>query len=196
MKTIITSFEPWIARDIVNGDKTIDVRKSVPAFAIPDVKKTPEAMKVLMYVKCTPHWFLYRCDRDMMMSDRGAFLDTHYNSYTSEFDGNLCGSVIGEFTCEKVNVYGYDEHIGYPTPAYDGDESFCDCGPGYWVTGEDLKKMHILNGPTAYDWLVQFGDKKTLYGFEVKDPVLYEVPRVLQYYGFDGPPKGWKLVSE
>lgn len=95
--------------------------------------------------------------------------------YNHSYYGN--GKVIGEFICDNIMVFGYDEHIGYPTPAYEGDESFLDCGPGYWITVGDLEKTGLTG-----EEFNKYGNGKDLYGLHISNLVIYDEPKELNEF--------------
>ena len=115
------------------------------------------------------------------------------------------GNVIGEFICNEVSVFLYDEHISYPTPKYDGDPSIYDCGEGYWITCGELEKTCL-----SHDELMKYGNKKDLYGWHISALAIYDKPKPLSSFtkpygtivkAFDSPyiqrpPQSWCYVEE
>ena len=152
MKAILASIHPWYCELIAEGKKTIEVRKTRPKIEPP--------FKV--YIYCTK-------------PNTGSTMDRYY-IYLPPHDTpkQVNGTVIGEFICDAIKVFGYDEHIGYPTPAYEGDPSFLDCGPGYWITCGALKATGLSE--EEFD---AYGNKQTLYGWHITDLVIYDEPRKL-----------------
>ena len=97
------------------------------------------------------------------------------------------GKVIGEFICDRIDTYGYEEHVGFPTPAYDGDPSIYDCGAGYWITSAECEKTCL-----DYDQLVAYGKGKDLYGWHISNLIIYDKPMNLS----KKPPQSWYYVEE
>lgn len=157
-RAVLLPIHPHWCVKIADGEKTIEIRKNAPkAFykaLTPKGAKGPgfyEPFKVYIY-RTLEKWG-----------------DIHHTS----------GKVIGEFICDKVDAYTYDEHIGYPTPHYEGDDSFCDCGEGYWITCGDLAATCLTNKE-----LMDYGNKKTLYGWHISNLVIYDKPKELSdFYG-------------
>ena len=152
MKAILASTHPLYCTLISEGKKTIEVRKTRPKLEVP--------FKV--YIYCTRPYTGSTDDRFYI------YLPPH------DTPKQVNGTVIGEFVCDAIRVYGYDEHIGYPTPAYEGDPSFLDCGPGYWITCGELKDTCL-----SKEEFEAYGNKKTLYGWHITDLVIYDKPRGL-----------------
>lgn len=64
--------------------------------------------------------------------------------------------------------------MDYPTAAFDGDESVCTVGDGYYITCGEL-----LQTGFSYDELEMYGKGKTLYGLHITDFKLYDKPKKL-----------------
>jgi hypothetical protein len=181
MKAVLISIQPKWCDKIVALEKTIEVRKTYPKIETP--------FKVYIYETKTP---------------------LRWNKAHNGIIGVKGGLVIGEFVCNKVSVFGYDEHIGYPTPQYEGDPSFCDCGEGYWITCGELEETCL-----SHDELMEYGNKKDLYGWHISNLVIYDKPknvnnfsviryvpveyaygRAKQRYKIERAPQSWCYVEE
>lgn len=159
MRSVLMSIQPDWCCLIASLKKLIEVRKTKPQLELP--------FKVYIYcTQASP----YNPVIPMMYEKEGGNMfvgGKHYAQF-------LTGRVIGEFICDKIDVYGYDEHIGFPTPAYDGDPSFCDCGEGYWITCGELEQTCLTE-----EQMLEYGKKKTLYGWHISNLVMYEAPKEL-----------------
>ena len=154
-KAILLSIHPMYCDLIAEGKKTIEVRKTRPSLQPP--------FKV--YIYCT-------CPNTGSTEDRFyIYLPPHYTPK------QVNGTIVGEFVCDAIKVFGYDEHIGYPTPAYEGDQSFCDCGAGYWITCGELKATGLSE--EEFD---TYGNKQTLYGWHISNVVIYGKPKGLMQF--------------
>lgn len=188
MKSVLISIQPKWCIQIAAGEKTIEVRKKCPKLETP--------FKVYIYcTKSKP--ILGRCLNDNSLKET---IETDFDIYNRDTLFRANGRVIGEFVCNKVSVFGYDEHIGYPTPQYEGDPSFCDCGEGYWITCGELEKVCL-----SHDELMEYGNKKTLYGWEISKLVIYDKPKQLNRFILantqhfclvERPPQSWCYVEE
>lgn len=151
-KAVMLSVHPKWCELIASGTKTIEVRKNRPQIETP--------------FKC----YIYETkgkSADMLVRK-----DSNGESVVTYNNGK--GRVIGEFICDKIETYVYDEHIGYPTPTYDGDDSFCDCGEGYWITSNEIQSTCLTS-----DELLAYGNGKNLYGWHISDLVIYDKPKEL-----------------
>lgn len=168
MKSVIKSVHPEVCERIASGKQTIIVAKSAP-------KEVP--FKAYIYMTATKE----RC---------------HFWEYITAYQNNkgdiLDGSqkVIGEFVCDKVDCYPYGD-MSFPTPAYDGDPTVCECGNGYYITCGDLEKTCL-----EYKDLENYGKSKTLYGWHITKPKLFDKPRELGEFGIARAPMSWCYVEE
>ena len=129
MKSVIKSLHPEVCERIVSGEQTVIVAKSVP-------KEVP----FKGYIYCT--------------KGKINFVSKIKNSEFTIFNGY----VIGEFTCNNVDVIEPDS--GYFIFGYASDdllESMC-------LTQEDLQ---------------YYGRGKTLYGWHISDLKIYDKPKEL-----------------
>lgn len=131
MKSILTSIQPKWCELILNGSKTIDVRKTKPKLETP--------FKVLIY--CTKEKQQYLQSRSNMyfylesedfIGGHGAGLYTRLN-----------GKVIGEFVCDYILQFAQDD---YYSPYDISDDDLIKTS----LTQEDLYKYG--KGKTLYGW--------------------------------------------
>lgn len=180
MKAVLMSIQPKWCELIASGQKAIEIRKTRPKLEVP--------FKVYIYcTKAKDHFSigggiyatsdtLYRLPTGEIKFGDGFEL---MGDWSGQYDESnfLNGKVIGEFVCDAIRVYGYDEHNGYPTPAYEGDPSFLDCGPGYWITCGELKDTYL-----SEEEFEAYGNKNTLYGWHITDLVIYNRPKGLRNF--------------
>ena len=181
MKAVLMSIQPLWCEYVALLKKFFEVRKTKPNLEVP--------FKVYIY-----------CTKNTKKNARHLYINTGYgrknfgvtewwrsgkdvvdvNSHLPayRFDALLAeGKVIGEFICDKIISFGYDEHICYPTPAYEGDDSIHDCGEGYWITGEELEQTCL-----TYEELCAYGKGKDLYGLHISNVVIYDKPKDLSEF--------------
>lgn len=157
MKAVLISIKPRWVEKIASGKKTVEVRRTKPKLETP--------FKVYIYMtmgKCPK--FVYNENLE-----KQSVYDREPNTAN--------GRVIGEFVCDKIDVYPYDCHIGYPTPQYEGDDSFCDCGEGYWITYKEIEDSCLTQ-----DELMDYGRGDTLFGWHISNLVIYEQPKELSEF--------------
>lgn len=172
-KSVMHSVSPQQCERIARGEQTILLSKTAPKLERP--------FKCYMYMT-------KRKEKLIGVIHKGDDIyGTTYDEETPLFIKTYAGSslvatslygkeskVIGEFVCDRIEEYGYEEHMGYPTPAFDGDDSFCDCGAGYWITLDELRETCL-----TYDELLVYGKGKTLYGWHISDLVIYDTSKEL-----------------
>ena len=129
MKAVLMSINPNWCSLIANGVKTIEVRKNKPKLETP--------FKV--YIYCTVG--------TGGIDDRIVMRRNH------------CGKVIGEFVCDEIITYQYDECIGYPIP--EGSPVF-------------------LQIRMSLGALIAYGKGKDLYGWHISNLEIYDEPRALR----------------
>ena len=144
MRKILRSIKPYFFYLICEGKKKIEIGKDFP--------KTDDWNKEVE---------LY-CSKDKTSFNR--IPHEHRAKYRK-----YLGRVGAKFTCNKIDTYPFDEHVGFPTPAYDGDPSYYDCGAGYWITCGDLESTCLTE-----EELMKYGNKKSLYGWHITNLVIYE----------------------
>lgn len=194
-KAVLISIRPEWCEEIVSGEKTIEVRKTLPKLETP--------------FKC----YIY-CTKDEKDSDRLWVLREQirkkYNGLAAvcahlraqpdlHSVGN--GHVVGEFTCDQVEAI---EAATEPYGIYDVDDDF-------------VKQTGLVNGA-----LWDYGKGATLYGWHISKLQIYDTPKPLSafkglckievgcwecpYYNYtkmecDGrtikrPPQNWCYVEE
>lgn len=90
MKSIMISIQPQYVEKILNGEKTIEIRKTMPKCELP----------CKVYIYCTKGKKLYKC--------------------VSNFDEDLLnGKVVAEFTLNKVDTLERDLNDWLPKNRYD-----------------------------------------------------------------------------
>ena len=169
--SVLRSIKPYYLYLILLGKKYIEVGKVLPKNKKWDRK---------IYFYCS--------------QDKESFL--RIPEVDREWMEQYLGKVVCWFYCPDILIFGYDEHIGFPTPAYEGDPSFCDCGPGYWITCKELEET-CLNE----DEFNTYGQGKELYGFVIHDLVtLSKLYDITQIYGTNGqaltrPPQSYMYIK-
>lgn len=158
MKSVLISIQPQWCELIASGKKTIEVRKNRPKIETP----------FKCYIYCSKgKTFLYKNPNngELFLDSNGGYRGGDYE------DRFLTGKVIGEFICDKIDRYPYGD-MAFPTPAYDGDPTCCECGDGYFITCGELEKTCL-----EYEDLENYGKIKTLYGWHITDLKIYDKPK-------------------
>ena len=182
-KAVLISIRPQRVQKIVDGEKTVEVRKTRPKLATP----------FTCYVYCTlqgcNEFFRVDLGRDVAKWNRGKW-------------GDRKGHVIGKFTCKKldwVTRIGYTG-VQYPPKYVIGDERTYDVSEI-----NDLLDASCLTTKGLEDYLAGGNG----YGWHISDFQLYDTPCELSEFtglrtfksGFelrklDRPPQSWCYVEE
>lgn len=168
MKAVLISIQPKWTELIASGKKTVEVRKTKPKIDVPFkcYIYATKGEKLWKKIRKRPRLIVPTYDNRQYLAE---------NEYYSVDE--VQGKVIGEFVCDKIDVYPYDCHIGYPTPQYEGDDSFCDCGEGYWITYKEIEDSCLTQ-----DELMDYGRGDTLFGWHISNLVIYEQPKELREF--------------
>ena len=98
MKAVMISIQPKWVEKIVNGEKTIEVRKTAPKIDTPFkcyIYKT-KATKLWSVIHKGDHFYGQTYDKTEILS-------------FPDIDG---GKVIGEFVCDRIYEWTYDCNVG------------------------------------------------------------------------------------
>ena len=140
MKAVLISIQPKWVEKIARGEKTIEVRKTKPKLETP--------------FKC----YIYETQGEYK-TGTGIF------AYGIELKGTKKGrgKVIGEFVCDRIELYYYTELIG--THSYED---------GYLIgTG---------NPCLSYVEFLKYGKGDDLYGWHISDLKIYDKPKELSEF--------------
>lgn len=138
MKEIMISIKPkWCAK-IANGEKTIEVRKNHP--------------KIEMPFKC----YIY-CTKGGETIARG--ISGKYSCLSE--DNFINGKVIGEFVCDRIDVWAVHSEYGYICPSRKDWE------------GAGLSLGELEN----------YGNGKILYGWHISNLKIYDKPKEVSEFG-------------
>lgn len=174
MKSVLISIQPKWVEKIANGEKTIEVRKSVPKCEVPFkcyiyCTKSTRAHVFHLYINggigrqefgITGHW---RSGKKVV--EVNPHLPAYrYNSYLAE------GKVIGEFVCDKVYKWECKNRLEIL-------ESFPIWRASYMLFVDDLEKTCL-----TYDDLWDYGKGKPLYGLHISNLKIYDKPKELSEF--------------
>lgn len=154
MKAILMSIHPKWCEKIFKGEKTIEVRKSRPKLETP----------FKCYIYCTNpkilgELILCKSKENSLLFGYGSIVGINKGFREAE-DELLCGKVIGSFVCDKVDAYTFSN--------YEAE---------YRINHADLSAT-CLNYPD----LIGYGKGKTLYGWHITEPRLFDTPKELSEF--------------
>lgn len=197
MKSILMSIKPKWVEKIASGEKTVEVRKTVPKCETP--------FKVYMY--CTnPKLETVQIIKkgesiygDMLHTEETPlFIKTYSDADEALYSMFKSGKVVGEFVCDEV------ENIDIPYPAWDKsylnpvlDKSRLTYkelhdygGSGKRVFGLHISDLKIYDKPKALSefWTIKCNNRKTSCGeCDYKPNCIKDIDR---------PPQSWCYVKE
>ena len=158
MKAVLISIRPEWCEKIVNGEKTIEVRKSRP-------KLTPP-FKV--YIYCTKD-----ARKQFWTGPRYSYADDHSHN---AFDKCGNGKVIGEFVCDRIDKIwkrGCPENFDY-----------CYLSLNKWGNDDIASEINDITASClSKNELNLYGAKVPwLYGWHISNLKVYDKPRELSLF--------------
>lgn len=173
MKSVLLSINPEYCYDILQGRKTIEVRKTKPSIATP----------FKCYIYCTKPRDHFRAAGGYLSSDElyrlpnseikyGCSVElAAYDNYTKE--NFLNGTVIGEFMCEKIDkiVHGGTSNETLQLCILDDD----------W-THRQLSSEYLHQTQLTCTELETYSNGKNLYGWHISNLVIYDKPKELNEF--------------
>ena len=163
MKAIMISIKPQWVEKILNGEKTIEIRKTMPKCELP--------CKVYIYCTMGKNTIVYverkgekdwygNIAKNTMIVTRPKY---DYMNYTNE----TLGKVVAEFTLNKVDTVERDLNDWLPKNRYD-------------VSNELLKDINLNQ-----EQLWNYGEDKILYAWYIDNLKIYDKPKELsEFSGF------------
>lgn len=152
-KAVLISIRPKWCEKIVNGNKTIEVRKTRPKMNTP----------FKCYIYCTlqgcNEFFRVDLGGDIAKWNRGKWADRK-------------GKVIGEFTCDRID---WITHIGYTGIPNLVETRICDAATMRTSPVGGLLNAACLTPKMLNDYLA-WGDG---YGWHISDLRIYDAPKKL-----------------
>ena len=151
MKNILISIRPEWCEKILNGKKTIEIRKTIPNCELP----------AKVYIYCTKGDKYLCLDGDMYFDNN----DDKFKYYTMfathkkikyPFTYFYNSKVVAEFTLNSITEIFYDGESYY----------------NFTIDDEENSCLNIRR-------LEKYGNGKTLYGWQIDDLIIYDNPKKL-----------------
>lgn len=158
-KSILISIKPQYVGKILNGEKTIEIRKSKPNVELP----------CKVYIYCTNGYMLYDLRNEDYLELKNNFtLDiTHKsNKYLSSNPPMLNRRVVAEFTLNEINCL--------PSIRYKANGAFYQYNK---VSDEVLKKSCLTQ-----EQILHYSNGNNLYALNIEDLKIYDKPKLLQEF--------------
>lgn len=168
MKSILISIKPEYVEKILNGEKTIEIRKTKPSCELP--------CKVYIYMTKKRNFFMANRKGEEIWFGDGLRYDKTEIVKFPKCDvqyWHLLGKVVAEFTLNKITTHLYN---------------FIDCEEqeSYNFLVEDVKNAGFntnLEGLLDFDEFVEnYGKRKPLYAWHIDDLKIYDKPKELSEF--------------
>ena len=155
-KAVLISIRPKWCEKIVNGNKTIEVRKTRPKM------NTPFKCHIYCTLQGCNEFFQVDLGGDVAKWNRGKWADRK-------------GKVVGEFTCDRID---WITHIGYTGIPNLVETRICDAATMRTSPVGGLLNAACLTPKMLNDYLA-WGDG---YGWHITDLRIYDAPRELSEF--------------
>lgn len=158
MKAIMISIKPQWVEKILNGEKTIEIRKTMPKCELP--------CKVYIYCtkgKTTIDYIERKGELDWFgnIAEKTLILTSPKYKFSM---GEKLGKVVAEFILNKVDILERDLNDWLPKNRYD-------------VSNDLLKNINLNQ-----EQLWNYGQGKTLYAWYIDDLKIYDKPKELSEF--------------
>lgn len=178
-KAVLMSINPKWVELILNGKKTIEVRKTAPKLETP----------FKCYIYCTKQgkMFFHGGIGEKQVLFRNP--DTNKIKFDYSFELMFCknvtennflsGKVVAEFTCDEI------EHYDYST-----------------IDGVDIDEDILVETRLSWEEINLYANGKVLYGWHISDLKIYDKPKELEEFkNLKGEPiknayQSWGYINE
>jgi predicted transcriptional regulator len=192
MTATLMPIRPQHLVNVLNGKKTLEIRKSVP--------KDFKGWVYLYVTKSTggriamnkPYLFMSSTEKDFL---KACNADIYLLSNLKPIRDILNGTIPCRFWFDEYDTHPFVD-VSIPTGYEDWDGNFVDTTEeemGYYITGDDLDKMCL-----SYNEVANYGKSKDLYALHIKQLEIFDEPKSLTefkkwtkkiiYSGMDCPP--------
>lgn len=177
MKSILMSIKPEWVEKILNGEKTIEIRKSMPKCELP----------CRVYIYCTKE----KSYMDRLVQNHNGFyftvrelVEDDADDYGLYYDvAGRNGEVVAEFTLKKIKEHKFN-YI-FENPETDEEELT------YNFTTEEMRYIGF-NESLDFDYFLEvYGNQKILYALHIDDLKIYDKPKDLSEFGLQKAPQSW-----
>ena len=191
MKAIMISIKPQWVEKILNGEKTIEIRKTMPKCELP--------CKVYIYCTKPRKWWRYSScgytSDELLWKTKDKIKMCDWLEVWDDDYEKLNGKVVAEFTLNKVDTLERDLNDWLPKNRYD-------------VSNDLLKNINFNQNE-----LWNYGQGKILYAWHIDNLKIYDKPKELSEFStishrmkgkesrftsylLQRPPQSWCYVEE
>ena len=160
MKAIMISIKPQWVEKILNGEKTIEIRKTKPKCELP--------CKVYIYCTKPKKWWAFSnwgaTSDELVWKIKDKVKMCNGLEVWDDDCEKLNGKVVAEFTLNKVDTLERDLNDWLPKNRYD-------------ISNDLLKDINLNQNE-----LWNYGQGKILYAWHIDDLKVYDKPKLLQVF--------------
>ena len=160
MKSIMISIKPLYVEKILNGEKTIEIRKTMPKCELP--------CKVYIYCTKPKKWWAFSnwgaTSDELVWKIKDKVKMCNGLEVWDDDCEKLNGKIVAEFTLNKVDILERDLNDWLPKNRYD-------------VSNELLKYINLNQ-----EQLWNYGQGKTLYAWYIDGLKIYDKPKELSEF--------------
>lgn len=166
MKAVMLSINPKWCSLILNGEKTVEIRKTKPKISVPFkcYIYCTKGKPLLLKRKCYSEKY---CGETCIDTIAKSDIDIYNKDYVCQ------GKVIGEFVCEGIGKNNIE-------------------GLKWWDMLEHLLKCSCLKMSELQEYVAN----KIFYTWSIDNLVIYDKPKDLSEFGLTRPPQSWCYVEE
>ena len=174
MKAIMISIQPqWVSK-ILNKEKLVAIRKTMPKCELP--------CKVYIYCTKPKKWWAFSnwgaTSDELVWKIKDKVKMCNGLEVWDDDCEKLNGKVVAEFTLNKVDILQRDLNDWLPKNRYD-------------VSNELLKDINLNQNE-----LWNYGQGKTLYAWHIDDLKIYDKPKELSEFKLKRTIQSWCYVEE
>lgn len=172
MKHIMTSIKPEYVCKILNKEKLLEIRKSIP-------KEFLNGEECLVEIYCTKRKpYVYRIDDDdeFELDNKLRYIEDS-DMFVKEYNA-LNGKVVAEFILNKYDTIERDLNDWLPKNRYE-------------TTEQQLKNSCLIE-----EKFWEYGKGKTLYAWHIDNLEIYDKPKSLEEFGVKRPFQSWGYLKD
>lgn len=175
IKSILISIQPEHLVNILNGKKTLELRKTVP-----------KDYKGWVNIYCTKgvgktkHHHLYNLTE--YNNGKTFFAITHHNKYSLVPDNFLNGKIVARFWFDEYEAYYFND--------YQNDYRLLTSNGTIFRNATIPKEKVCLTCVSIND----YGKGKMLYTWHIKNLEIFDKPKELSEFSVERPPQSWQYI--
>lgn len=177
MKHIVVSIKPQYVAKILNGEKTLEVRKSAP-------KEVLKGEECLVEIYCTKGKTLYKT------AESNEYLEYASFEHWSNDDIKINGTVVANFTLNRVNQYGYVYSPAMFVSEYRKIENDNFTSEKFDYKSSCLSSEELLNYTNDEKLL-----PRPFFGWHIDDLEIYDKPKQLEEFRLKRAPQSWCYIN-